>query len=98
MKRYRLLLSLTSICVAAYAQVRSASLHGVARLEGIPAPQANIVIRSLEDQTTHVVISRSDGSFLIEDLDPGRYELSATKVDAGTAGGRPRSNSASARI
>ena len=96
MKRHRLSFSLTSTCIAfqlasqiggipAYAESNLASIHGVALLAGAPVPEVNIRIRGVKDDVRRVVISGVDGSFNLNQLAPGRYEVSAVKDGVGNA-------------
>ena len=92
MKRYLFCSSIASVCIAvnvaaqlavpAHAQ-SLASINGVARLGRAPVAEVSIMLRSLLDDTTRVVLSGPDGSFRVSDLNPGSYELSAIKEVAG---------------
>ena len=84
MKRSSQLL-LTCLLLGISAQCQAANLYGTTRLGSLPAPEVKIVVRSLEDNRDHVVVSGPDGSFRINELNPGRYEVSATKEGAGAA-------------
>jgi Carboxypeptidase regulatory-like domain/TonB dependent receptor len=46
---------------------------------GLPLGQATVDARSLEENTDRKVVSGDDGSFVIENLKPGHYQLTATK-------------------
>jgi len=96
MKRHLRCFSLSSVCIGvqvasllsgipAHAQVAPASIHGVVRLGGTPVPQARIRVRNLRDDMARVVFSGVDGSFFVNQLDPGRYEVTAAKDGAGSA-------------
>jgi hypothetical protein len=63
--------------IPAYAQAKLADVHGVARLGGVPVTEVSIVVRSLSDNTARVIQSSVDGSFRVDKLNPGRYELIA---------------------
>src|SRR5260370_42401786 len=92
MKRYLLRLSLTSVYIwllvaaqlsgiPAYAQGKLADIHGVARLGGVPLSEVSIVVRSLSGNNARVILSGVDGSFRVDKLNPGRYELTARMAD-----------------
>jgi hypothetical protein len=69
-----------------YAQAAFGDLHGYARtLEGAPVAEAIVVLRSLNDRTSRVVLSGDDGSFNVTQIKPGSYELTAEKEGAGVA-------------
>jgi hypothetical protein len=56
-------------------------LGGVARnsSNGQPIPNAKITVHSLEKGTDHTAVSGTDGAFAVADLEPGHYEVTATK-------------------
>ncbi|CEF48769.1 unnamed protein product [uncultured bacterium] len=96
MKRNRLSIFLTSTCFAlqitsqlggipAYGESKLASIHGVALLAGAPVPEVSIRVRGLKDDMRRVVVSGVDGSFNLNELAPGRYEVSAVKDGVGNA-------------
>jgi hypothetical protein len=62
-------------------QMLAGFVGGVARssTDGQPVAEAKIVIRNLENGVTRTAVSGADGAFAIANLDPGRYELSASK-------------------
>jgi hypothetical protein len=54
------------------------SIRGITRKpDGQTLPAAQVTVRSETDKTELTVVSGSDGTFLIADLRPGRYELTA---------------------
>src|SRR5260370_16839777 len=63
--------------IPAYEQAKLADVHGVTRFGGVPVPGVSIVVRSLGDNTAHVVLSSVDGSFCAGKLNPVRYQLIA---------------------
>jgi len=63
--------------IPAYAQAKLAGVHGVTHFGGVPVPGVSIVVRSLSDNTAQVVLSSVNGSFSVDKLSPGRYELIA---------------------
>ncbi len=48
-------------------------------------PEVHIRVRGLKDDMRRVVLSGVDGSFNLNELEPGRYEVSATKDGVGNA-------------
>src|SRR5258705_12493038 len=69
----------------AYAQAKLAGVHGVTHFGGVPVPGVSIVVRSLSDNTAQVVLSSVNGSFSVDKLSPGRYELIAKMDGSGVA-------------
>jgi Putative beta-barrel porin-2, OmpL-like. bbp2/Carboxypeptidase regulatory-like domain len=65
-----------------------ANLHGIARSSaGLPVAEATVIARNLSDESRHVVLSAPDGSFLVPNLKPGRYSITAEKDGTGAAKG-----------
>jgi hypothetical protein len=61
-------------------------LHGVTRdPQGLPVAAAIVVARNLDENTDRIAITGVDGAFMVSDLKPGRYELTAKKDGAGVA-------------
>src|SRR4029450_260466 len=61
-------------------------LHGVTRdPQGLPVAAAIVVARNLDENTDRIAITGVDGAFMVSDLKPGRYELTAKKDGAGGA-------------
>jgi hypothetical protein len=75
--------TLLSACLAlrlAHAQSTFGDLRGVTRdPSGLPLPGAAVSVHSLDEDTTRKALSGDDGAFTIENLKPGRYELTAIK-------------------
>jgi hypothetical protein len=61
---------------SSFAAVRG-SVHGI---DGIPLPGVRILIHRAEDNSDTTATSGADGSFLGEQLKPGHYEISSSKV------------------
>jgi hypothetical protein len=74
-----------SFCCFAYANsksstIESSTIQGITREPlGAPLAQAQVAVHSLDENTDRTVISGSDGTFLVEDLKPGHYQLTAKK-------------------
>jgi hypothetical protein len=67
--------------VPAYAQTAVGTLRGVTlRPDGIPLPEAQVVIHSQRDNSEQSVVSGPDGAFAAVHLKPGRYQLIASKT------------------
>jgi Carboxypeptidase regulatory-like domain/TonB dependent receptor len=64
----------------AHGQSTFGDLRGATRdPSGLPLSQATVDARSLEENTDRKVVSGEDGAFVIENLKPGHYQLTATK-------------------
>jgi hypothetical protein len=77
-----LLLSLSSFAYAdsKSSTINSSTIQGITRASaGMPLAQANVLVHSVDENTDRTVISGSDGAFLVEDLKPGHYQLTAQK-------------------
>ena len=71
-----LLMSLSS----AKAGSGSADVHGVTvNALGAPVPGVQILVHSLVDNTDRDIVSDNYGTFVVDNLSPGRYQLSAAK-------------------
>lgn len=58
----------------------SGDIHGVIRNSlGMPVPGANVIVHSMNEASDSTVVSGADGSFLVETLKPGQYQLTANK-------------------
>jgi hypothetical protein len=68
-------------CPFAYAQSNLGQVRGETRDPGglLPLGEAHVWAHNMDDGVDRTVISGVDGSFLMEGLKPGRYQLSATK-------------------
>jgi hypothetical protein len=65
---------------SAQAASASADVHGVTvNALGAPVPKAQVLVHSVEDNTDWNIVSDSDGTFVVENLRPGRYQLRANK-------------------
>jgi hypothetical protein len=78
-------ITLTTILSACFVlQVSGQStfgdLRGVTRdPSGLPLPGASVTVHSLDENTDRKVTSSEDGGFLVENLKPGHYQLSASR-------------------
>ena len=69
----------------AYGGATFGILRGVTRsAEGLPLSGVQVVVHSLDENTDRSIVSDDQGAFLVENLKPGRYQLTANK--AGFAG------------
>jgi hypothetical protein len=79
----KLLLATTlSACFALEVRAQSTfgDLRGVARdPSGLPLPAAVVTVHSLDENSDRKVTSGDDGAFLVENLKPGHYQLTASK-------------------
>jgi hypothetical protein len=56
-------------------------LHGVTRsAERVPLSGVQVVVQSLDENTDRSIVSNDQGAFLVENLKPGRYQLTANKA------------------
>jgi len=73
------LLALTLSSAASGASIFG-DLRGVIRdSSGLPLAQAQIKVHSVEENTDRTVVSGVDGSFEVDNLKPGHYQLTASK-------------------
>jgi len=70
----------------AYGQSMLGGLHGVTRTDyGLPLPGVQVVVHRVDENTERNVVSNDHGAFLVENLKPGRYQLTASKVGFGSS-------------
>ena len=63
-----------------HGQAGSGELRGVTKgADNLAIPGVRVVAHNLEGNAEQTVLSRADGTFVIENLKPGRYRLSASK-------------------
>jgi Carboxypeptidase regulatory-like domain/TonB dependent receptor len=66
----------------AHAQSTFGDLRGTTRdPAGLPLPQALVTVHSIEENTDRKTVSGDDGSFAVQNLQPGHYQLTAGKVN-----------------
>jgi Carboxypeptidase regulatory-like domain len=62
------------------AQSTFGDLRGITRdPSGLPLDHAVVAVHSVEQNTDRKIVSGDDGSFAVENLQPGHYQLTATK-------------------
>ena len=72
--------------VAAYGKSTSGDIRGVTRnSDGLPLPDVQVVLHSVEENWDRTVVSGSDGAFIAENLMPGHYQLTAKKKGVGSS-------------
>src|SRR5208337_4783384 len=72
--------------VAAYGKSTVGDIRGVTRNSGgLPLPDVQVVLHSVEENWDRTVVSGSDGAFIAENLTPGHYQLTAKKEGAGSS-------------
>src|ERR1035438_5515517 len=65
----------------AHAQSTFGDLRGITRDPGgQPVPSAAVTVHSLDENTDRKLIGENDGSFLMKNLKPGHYQLTAAKA------------------
>jgi hypothetical protein len=65
-----------------HGQSASAVLSGVTKgAESLPTPGARVVAHNVQENTERAILSGVDGTFVIGNLKPGRYQLTASKPD-----------------
>jgi hypothetical protein len=65
----------------AYGGAMFGSLRGVTRsVEGAPLSGVQVVVHNLDENADRSIVSNDQGTFLIENLKPGRYQLTANKA------------------
>ena len=70
----------------AYGQSMLGSLSGVTRTDsGLPLPGVQVVVHCVDENTERSVVSNDQGAFLVENLKPGRYQLTASKAGFGSS-------------
>ncbi len=58
-----------------------ASLHGATRsADGLPIPGVHLTAHRIEDNSDSTVTSGADGTFTVDELKPGQYRISASKL------------------
>ena len=63
-----------------HAQSPSAVLRGVAKgPDGLPASEARVTAHNMDENTKRSVVSAADGTFVFENLKPGRYKVTASE-------------------
>jgi hypothetical protein len=68
------------LAVAAIVQAQS-QIHGVVQdAAGSPVASAQVLAHNSEEKTDRTILSAADGSFAIDNLKPGHYQIKATKL------------------
>jgi hypothetical protein len=72
--------------VHAYGQSASGNIRGVTQdRSGSPLAQVQITVHSVDENTDRTVVSGGDGAFVVENLKPGHYQLTASKEGFGSS-------------
>jgi len=75
-----------SCWVFAYGDPNSGTIQGITREPaGRPLGHARVVAHSEADNTDRTAFSGDDGAFTLDDLAPGRYQLTASKAGVGSS-------------
>ena len=70
----------------AYGKSTCGDIRGVTRNSGgLPLPDVQVVLHSVEENWDRTVVSGSDGAFIAENLMPGHYQLTAKKEGVGSS-------------
>src|ERR1700722_11079584 len=71
-----------------YGQTASGVLRGVTKgSAGLPVPEARGVAHNVGENSDRAVLSGADGTFVMEGLKAGRYQLTASKPGWATSSG-----------
>jgi hypothetical protein len=72
--------------VPAFGQSPLGEIRGVTEnRSGLPLPEVQVAVHSVEEDTDRTVVSGADGTFAFENLKPGHYQLTARKEGFGSA-------------
>jgi hypothetical protein len=70
----------------AFGQSMLGGIHGVTRADnGLPLPGVQVFVQRVGENTVRRVVSNDHGAFLVENLQPGRYQLTASKEGFGNS-------------
>jgi hypothetical protein len=65
----------------AYGQSMLGGFHGITQTDnGLPLSGVQVVVHHVDENTECSVVSNDQGAFRVEDLKPGRYQLTASKA------------------
>ena len=65
----------------AYGQSRAGAIRGITRdLDGLLLVHVHVVVHATDGKTDRTVVSNHEGAFVVENLKPGHYRLTATKA------------------
>src|SRR5690348_3926070 len=65
----------------ANTQSNAAGLHGITRAPGgPPLTSVKVVVHSVDAGTDHLAVSGDNGAFYVDNLKPGRYQLTANQA------------------
>jgi hypothetical protein len=69
-----------------HGQLASGTLRGVTKgADGLPVPEAHIVAHNIYQNADRSTLSDADGAFVLANLPPGRYQLTASKSGKATS-------------
>jgi hypothetical protein len=72
--------------VPAFGQSMFGDIRGTTRnRSGLPLPEVQVAVHSVEENTDRTVVSGADGTFAFQNLKPGRYQLTASKAGFGSS-------------
>jgi hypothetical protein len=76
----RAALLMLSLSAFGYGWSKLSTIQGITRdPAGLPLAQAHVVVHSVDDNTDRSVISDDEGAFVVDNLKPGHYQLTASK-------------------
>ena len=83
--------SIAAVLILGLAVRAPAQVHGLIQdVGGSPAAGADVIARNSLGNTARAVVSATDGSYAMNDLEPGHYQFKATKrgfIDSGVTEG-----------
>ena len=72
--------------VPAFGQSTFGEIRGATEnRSGLPLPEVQVAVHSVEENTDRTVVSGADGTFAFENLKPGHYQLTARKEGFGSS-------------